>query len=159
MDYFSITNLDRANLQRTQYLLRRYPEFLAQTPPGLEAQISKAVLDILSFSLCTREVFTQDDRDLMDHCGSFLAQALLRAAEEIKAFPIAVASKIYPVLYHQYFASGGTAVDLAQLSARLEQEECLLSEVEIQNCLTDGERMMSALLFQNHFVAAVHACS
>ncbi|MPM29254.1 hypothetical protein SDC9_75794 [bioreactor metagenome] len=159
MDCFSVTNLELANLQRTQYLLCRYPEFLSQAPTRLDAQISKAVLDILSFSLCDREVFTQDDRDLMDHCGAFLAPALLRAAEEIKSFPIAVVSKVYPVLYHQYFAPEGTAIDLEQLSIRIEQEDCSLSAEEIQNHLTAGERMMSTLLFQNHFVTAMHACS
>lgn len=150
--------LSQANLQRTKYLLRNYPRYLAQCPKGLDISISKAIMDILSFSLGSREHYAKADCDLMDRCGSFLAPAIQETANEIKSFPIDISSKIYPVLYHQYFSPEGTAIDIDQLSRRLTGEDIDLPAGEICSYLSDGERMMSALLFPTHLLSAMRAC-
>lgn len=159
MTYPSIKKLNQSNLMRTKHLLRNFSKYRALCPEGLEVQVSRAVLEILSFNLADREICTQSDFDLMDHCGSLLAPAIKGTVEEIRSFPFDVVSTIYPVLFHQYFDNDGPAIDPVQLRLRLIQEEIDLSVEEIQSYLLTGEQMMSTLLFPNKFVSAVRACS
>lgn len=154
----AIFHLKHANLLRTKYLLQNYPRYLSQCPKNLEIRVSKAVLEILSFSLSNRTEYGEYDRDLIDRCGPLLPPAIRATVNEIKQFPIDISSKIYPVLYHQYFAPEGTAVDFKQLLQRLDHEYNHLAEDDISLYLSNGERMMSALLFENRFISALDAC-
>lgn len=94
----------------------------------------------------------------MDHCGPLLAPAILHAAGEIKGFPPDVSRKVYPILYWQYFSPSGTAIDIPQLLQRLKEEDFSLTDEEVTQRLSDGEKMMSALLFPSSFVTAMRAC-
>ena len=158
MSYASIPKVKHANLLRTKYLLQNYPRYLSQCPKGLEIRVSKAVLEILSFSLSNRAEYDKYDCDLIERCGPLLPPAIQATVNEIKQFPIDVSSKIYPVLYHQYFTPEGTAVDFKQLLQRLDHEYNHLAEDDISLYLSNGERMMSALLFENRFISALDAC-
>ena len=51
-----------------------------------------------------------------------------------------------------------TAVDFKQLLQRLDHEYNHLAEDDISLYLSNGERMMSALLFENRFISALDAC-
>lgn len=126
-------------------------------PPELNIRISKSVLSILAFAMQHRQEYSQGDRDLMDNCGPFLSPAIWDALKEIREFPFEIASKIYPILYHQYFNTDGAAIDFIQLHTRLEQEHTEWNVEQLQELLTDGERMMSALLFRNRFLTAIRA--
>lgn len=154
----SAHGLEMANLRRTKYLLRHYSDFAARQPPDLSLPVSQAVLEILSFSLTDHTCDAPGDYRLMDHCGPFLAPAILHTAEEIKGFPPGVSGKVYPVLYWQYLTPDGTAADLPQLLRRLEAEKSSLTGEEAARYLADGEKMMSALLFPCPFVTAMRAC-
>ena len=154
----SVRDLELSNLRRTRYLLRHYSDFAARQPPDLSLPVSQAVLEILSFSLADHADDSTEDYQLMDHCGPFLAPAILHAAEEIKGFPPDVSAKIYPILYWQYFSPNGTAIDIPQLLQRLKAEDLSLTDEEAARRLSDGEKMMSALLFPSPFITAMRAC-
>lgn len=147
------------NLARTKYLLNRYPVFRAQIPQGLDLRISSAVLQILTFTLQERDVFTNRDCRLIDNCGPYLAPAMLETAGEIKRFPAEIAERIYPLLFHRYFDENGAAVSPEQLRKRLEPYGQKYGEDEIRKSLSAGEQMMAALLFANPFLTAMQACA
>lgn len=158
MTHTSISMINQANLQRTQYLLQNYLRYLAQCPKGLDIRVSKAVLDIVSISLSNRTGYTEYDCNLIDRSGPLLAPAIWTTVNEIKQFPTDVSSKIYPVLYHQYFSPEGTAINFKQLFQRLEKEDIHLTKEDISVYLSNGEHMMSVLLFENRVISAMRAC-
>ena len=158
MTFPKASEIINANLQRTKYLLKNFERFQAQCPEGLALQTSKAVLDILSFSIGDRDRFSQADIDLMDRCGNMLAPAIRAAAEAMREFPVEVAEKVYPVLYHMYLSPDGSAIDTKQLMARLFAEDTQYTEQEVLEYLDTAERMMSALLFCNKYTLAVGLC-
>ena len=157
MEHPFAAKLRTANLQRTKYLLAHFPQYSSQSPLSLDEQTSKAVLEILAYHFQYREVFTQADRDLINHCGPLLIPATRLALEEMREFPVDLSSVLYPILYHQYFSPEGTAVDLTELLARLKVEELSLDEEKLRMRLQKGEQAMSALLFSNRFLSSLSA--
>ncbi len=150
------SKLESANLQRTQYLLKAYPEYLASMPPEIDVKISKSVMSILAYSLRDRTVFSSAEFEIMDACGPFLPRAIQNAADVIRGFPEDISSKIYPVLYHRYLSDEGTSISLEQLALRLGKDELIFQPEEIQALLSDGERIMASLLFDNRLISAMH---
>lgn len=155
MEYPSVSNINEANLYRTRYLLSRYHQFAAQSGTVADIQVSRAVLDILSFHFMYRNVYTQEDRELINRCGILLIPAIDCYLEEIKNYPYEIVKIVYPVLYHYYFSPDGKAVDYAQLQMRLQEENLSLSEEDLRIWLRRGERTFSTLLFPNPLLAAV----
>lgn len=99
MEHPFAVNLKTTNLQRTRYLLAHFPQYTSQSPLSLDEQTSKAVLEILAYHFQYRELFTQVDRDLIDHSGPLLVPAVKLALEEIREFPMDISRVLYPVLY------------------------------------------------------------
>lgn len=157
MEYVPVLNMKEANLQRTKYLLSRYHQFAAQSTSAVDIQVSRAVLDILGYHFLHRDVFTQEDRDLLDRSGAFLVPAIDGLLEVIRNYPYEIVEIPYPVLYHFYFSQDGKAVDLIQLKNRLKEENLFLEEEALRSWLDRGESMFSALLFPNQLVAAISA--
>lgn len=152
-----VLNIKEANLYRTKYLLSRYHQFAAQATSPVDTHVSCAVLDILGYHFLHRDVFTQEDRDLIDRCGVFLVSAINHILEEIKNYPHEIVEKMFPVLVHFYFSPDGKAVDLNQLASRLQEENLFLEEEALRSWLDRGEKTLSALLFPNRLLAATSA--
>ena len=150
-----VLSIKEANLYRTKYLLSRYHQFAAQATSPVDTQVSCAVLDILGYHFLYRDVFTQEDRDLIDRCGIFLVSAMDHILEEIKNYPYEIVEKMFPVLFHFYFSPDGKAVDLTQLANRLQEENLFLEEEALRSWLDRGEKTFSALLFPNRLVVAI----
>lgn len=157
MECLPILNMKEANLCRTKYLLSRYHEFVAQSTSAVDTQVSSAVLDILGYHFLHRDVFTQDDQELIDRCGVFLVSAIDHILQEIRNYPYEIVEIMFPVLFHFYFSPDGKAVNLAQLADRLQEESLFLTEEALCTWLDKGERAFAALLFPNRMVAAISA--
>lgn len=155
MEYTSVLRIEEANLCRTKYLLSRYHQFMAQVTSAVDTQISCTVLEILGHHFLYRDVFAQEDRDLIDRCGTFLVPAIDHILEEIRDYPPEVVEIMFPVLFHFYFSPDGKAVDFTQLADRLKEENLFLEEEVLRSWLDRGERAFSALLFPNRMVSAV----
>ena len=159
MEKLIITKIQETNLHRTRYLLSHYHQFSAQCSSSIDLRVSRAVLDILSYHFVHRDIYCQEDCDLIDHCGAILVPAVNQILEEIRFFPYEIAKTMYPVIYHFYFSPDGKATDLVQLSCRLEKESLFLEEEALRSWLDRGERAFSMLLFPNRMVAAMSAWS
>ena len=157
MECMSVLNMKEANLHRTKYLLSRYHQFAAQSTSAVDTQVSSAVLDILEYHFLHRDVFTQDDQELIDRCGVFLVSAIDHILQEIRNYPYEIVEIMFPVLFHFYFSPDGMAVDFTQLANRLQEENLFLAEEALRSWLDKGERAFAALLFPNRLVAAVSA--
>lgn len=157
MECMPVLNMKEANLHRTRYLLSRYHQFAAQSTSAVDAQVSSAVLDILGYHFLHRDVFTQEDQELIDRCGVFLVSAIDHILEEIRNYPYEIVEIMFPVLFHFYFSPDGKAVDFTQLANRLQEENLFLAEETLRSWLDKGERAFAALLFPNRLVAAVSA--
>lgn len=155
MDHLPITNMKEANHSRTKYLLSRYHQFVAQSATVADIQVSRTVLDILSCHFMYRNVYTQEDRELINRCGVYLVPAIDCYLEEIRNYPYEIAKIMYPVLYYYYFSPDGKAIDFNQLRNRLQEENLSLSEEDLRIWLNRGERTFSTLLFPNPLLAAV----
>lgn len=157
MEDLMISKIKETNLHRTRYLLSHYSQFSAQCSPSIDLRVSCAVMDILSYHFMYRDVFTKEDRDLIDRCGTMLVPAVNQILEEIRSYPYEIVKTLYPVLYHFYFSLDGKAVDLVQLSRRLKEENLFLEEEALRSWLERGEQVFATLLFPNRMVAAFSA--
>ena len=151
--------IEKANLERTRYLLQNWFRFQTLSYPFLDLPTSQAILSILSYSLSDHDTVMKRDFDLINRCGAFLPPAVSAAAETIKQFPPDIAGAVYTVLYHQYLHPDGPAVDSRQLIERVQADGMDADKETIYQNLYDAERMMSTLLFPNSFVNAIHLCS
>ena len=157
MECLPVLNMKEANLQRTKYLLSRYHQFAAQSTSVADTQVSRAVLDILGYHFLHRDVFTQDDQELIDRCGVFLVSAIDHILDEIRNYPYEIVEIMFPVLFHFYFSPDGKTVDFTQLASRLQEENLFLAEEALRSWLDKGERVFAALLFPNRLITAISA--
>ena len=164
LDYFyqfvreTVTKAEALNLLRTRYLLKNYAKYHVNCPKTVDLQTSEAVMNILAFSFTPKHQYNSEDEHLMDNCGFLLSPAVGAALKQIKELPIVVSERIYPVLYRQYFDPDGPAIDSQQLLKRLKLEGTnQISSEEITKHLSEGERMMSSLLFQQNQLTLLKA--
>lgn len=139
---------------RTEYLLNQLTVYKAQSPAGIELQTSRAVMEILKLYFRGKKGTTAEDQRMLDRCGPLLVPAVMEAAQMLKDFPIEIAEKAYPVLYHQFFHPDGIAADLGQLKKRMALED-ISDENEIRENLTMAVIMLSSLLFAEPVSTAI----
>ncbi len=157
MDYSFAKDIMNANIKRTQYILSKHYTYSAQQSEQLDLQVSKAVLDILSFNISSRNLFSDEDIMLIDRCGPFLPPATLAAANIIKQFPTELSQVIYTVIYNQYFHNEGPAINLEQLLSRMDNEY-VSTEENVYSYLKIGECMLASIMFYNQFLSSMQAC-